>query len=345
MNAQQKIEQVNLPAVIENLEVGVVPATINYDFSVLQSSLDELLEPFQNIVVTEETMKSSRQLATDIRASRKVVSDKIKDAIKKASENVPGFKEEADKLLASFDSTIENIANQMKKAADARIQTCRALLLDQRLTFWQKYGVEVAFQKAEIESLVKLGSLTASDKLKRAAISDVETRVLADLQAQDRAEKRVLLLENFCYKSGLKSALTKEHVAHFLDADDETYNARVQRLIEVELERQKETESKVQEQVTKENVARSAAVIVESTPAASSTVVQESKPEPAANDAELVPVNGKVGVKVTCVFQTEVANAITEPMIDAEIRKQLKKAGISTLSAVYVEKFNLQESA
>jgi hypothetical protein len=225
------------------------------------------------------------------------------------------------------------------------------LLHKYRLEMFDKSEVKPEFINAEIQDLVKISAMTAKGNLTKAAKDAVEMRVRDDRRIQDQTERRLLELENQSLKAGLKAPLERSHVEHFLFVDHEVYQERLGSIIKIEIGRQDAAEEKLRVSIEKENerkrLATSAAKAKEETPEPK----PEPTPEPENQDSYDEPAqvddkprswraskpSGTVPHRVTCVFELPVKRGISTGSIEAEIRKVLAKAGITTLKSVVVE--------
>src|SRR5690606_6499676 len=191
---------------------------------------------------------------------------------------------------------------------------------------WEKHGVDSEFQRTTIADLVKISNLTAKGNLTKAARDEVEARVLADKALQEQTDRRLTQLETESYKAGLKAPLQRQHVESFLFEDKEIYTQRMAQLVAIEIERQDRAEARLRADIEREKARDTQAQ--QAAPAATPQHIER----PAASAK---PSKGKIAYNVSCTFNVEVPPSVHENAIDAELRRVMKKAGITSLTGVY----------
>lgn len=308
-----------------------------------------------DVVVTQDTVKDAKKLATELRQSEQFIRSRGKEAVDEVSAPIREFQGQIKELSGICADGRQRILNQVQKFEDETRELARGLLETLRAELWEQSGVESEFRGAEVDDLVKLTSVTGAGRLAASARGELVSRVQADLAKQQTVRTRLLELENACYKAGLHAPLQRQHVERILFAPDEQYRDGLQRLIDSELSRQEETERRVreaerrrveQEQARAEEAQRrqqrqeAAQAKPEEKPAESAggqSGTSEPKPEPkpqpqAADSAE------RVEVEVIARFRTSCGPGVPDEAIITECRKAMARAGITTLAGVEVRR-------
>jgi hypothetical protein len=168
---------------------------------------------------------------------------------------------------------------------------------------------------------------------------------------QQRTKLRLSQLENECYRAGLHSPLSREHVEGILFADEAKYQDALQNIIIRELDRQAETERLVT--VAAEKKLRDEQAAVDHT-AQQVAPQPEVAPEPAVAapsgggqaSPQKLAATGKVSLCVTCTFSVEVSPTLKHEVIETELRRKLAEAGIKdSIKSIVIRSDSGQEKA
>ena len=230
-----------------DFKVNATPAVLNANFDQVSNQLDNLLERYEKLVIGPDDLKSAKGDMADL---NKVVAE-VKSLKKEKIDAVSGPIKEFD---ASIKKLIERIlfARAMLEAQVKKYEDETKKKIEDALVFYAdgvaaESGLRPEFYRVDLSDLIVLGSFTASEKLTKKAKESVEARVHACLSKQIKVDSRILQLENECYKAGLDTPLTKEHVEGFLTSGDDAYYAdRLNQLIASELRRQESIKEKME---------------------------------------------------------------------------------------------------
>lgn len=327
----------------ELIQVENTPAHIDVNFEALKKHLDGELKKYR-VVVTGDTVKDAKKVATDINALRKEIDTRRKEEVAKASEPVKAFDGKMKELVAMCDTGRKEILDQVKKFEDETRQLASQLLHDAREDLWKKLQVEDEYKSAEFDDLILLSSVTGTGKLAASAKQKLEQRVSEDKALQDRTKVRLVELENKSWKADLAAPLTRDHVQHFLFADEETYNRELQRILDAEIERQAAAEQRMKQQEEKrrqqEEAAKHEAQARQERmekqeqekapePEPTSEPTAASKPEPKARTSNQVVI--------TCKFHVNVPDGTPDEVIKRQLRAKMEAAGFSSLASIEIE--------
>lgn len=353
----------------KSIEIKSVPALLSVNFDELKASLEKEIEKYK-IVVTADTVKDARKLATELNAVKKIIDDRRKEEVAKASKPVKEFDEQMKELVLIIVKGRQDVIDQVAVFDEKTKRDCERMLKELRQKLWDDYKVLPEFYSAEFDDLVIVSNVTDKGNLAKAAKDKLEIRVRDDKASQDRTERRLLQLENESLKAGLKATLEREHVKSFLYDDDDVYARELQTLIGIEIARQEKAEAALRADINKENerkaeeekakAAKLAEQPIVGSPDESRTLErqapQESQQPPVATSnpshgyrsapsstrryqpQPTATRNGKVPYTIVCTFDLEVAEGISEEAIEAELRRVMTAAGITTLSSVQVQK-------
>lgn len=308
---------------MQYLTITSTEPVIDFDYEGMKARIEKHLEQY-DIVVTEDTVADAKAMATELNKQAGEIDRRRIDTIRAISAPIKEAEDRLKELSKLCKDGRQRILDQVQVFEAQRLTNCTSRLADERDAWRNTLEVDKEFWSAEIEDLVKLGSLTSTDRLTKAAKDEVRARVEAEKAVQDRTKLRLLELENRSLKAGLSAPLLRENVEHILMRDDEAYNAGLERIFEGELKRQEQIELRQrQEQERKERLDRE---LAESRP-------KEEPPEPAPAPEREPPASasapGKVRWRVTVTFELETSDKIVEQQVRSATRNKLQQAGVS----------------
>lgn len=363
----------------ELIKIESVPATLAINFEELRSHLSKELERY-DVLVTEETLPGAKKLATDLNQTAKAIDDKRKEAVAAVSEPIRQFDEQMKSLVTMCKDGRQKLLDQIKVYEDETREKVRILLKDARDDLWSSHGVRPEFRSAQYDDLVILTALTKSGNLAAKQYNELEIRIVKDKALQDRTDRRLLELENASFRAGLSAPLTRDHVAGFLMADDETYSAELERIMAAEIRREEEAQRRMRERMEREQLEKAAREQAERDRIEREQREREEKEqrekaelaqafdqvnahEERLKHSDMVPNNtapqdeapaaepaqatapGKVRVTVWACFTPEVPARATDTQIEAALRDAMARAGITTLQSIQIERDQYQEAA
>ena len=224
------------------LTLTSTPAVLKTNFTELESHLKSEVAKY-DIVVTSDTIKDAKKLATELNKTKGTLDKRRKQEVANASVPIKLFDTQMKGLADICEVGRQKILVQVKKFEEETLKLAAERLESYREDLYQQLGIELEFRTALVHDLAKLGTLTGKNELTAGARRDVQLRVGECQTRMHRVHLRLSELENASHRAGLHSALTREHVAGFLDvADDAQYRDNLDNLIIREMERQEETE-------------------------------------------------------------------------------------------------------
>lgn len=342
-------KQTNELALIPEFQFSVFKLPeIEFNFDALDKSLDETLDKYNNVVVTQESLPDDKKLAQELNAQAKAISNARIAKVKELAKPVDEFQVKMKALESKVLSVHKTINEQVKQFEELKLREIAAELDALIKQEWESQGVTEQFRKATYADLIKLTSITGKGNFTAKTTNEIKERVGKDKALQSQTQIRLLELENICYKNGMAAPLTESHVKPFLFENDELYNSALQQLIQSELEREKraveahrakleaEARAKAQADIAVQQAQEQAkAQIQQAQEQAKVTTKQEAlQPNLAQNDHEQ-----KLGTtRVTCVFESEAWNAVPNEALIAKFEQLLAEAGFKTLRTINIER-------
>lgn len=321
----------------ELIAIKNVPALVEVNFDELKTTLSLELKKYEGIVVTADTVKGAKKLATELNATKAAISKRRKEEVAKASAPVKAFDAQMKELETMIETGRQALLTQARVFDDETRALAAELLQAHRAERWADKGVRPEFQRAECDHLALVTAVTGTGKLAAGARVKLDALVDEDKRVQDQTDMRLLKLENESYKAGLSAPLNRGHVEHFLFDEETAYAGKLAALMASELDREQVAQQRMREKMAREQEAAAQQAPVEEVPA------PEPAPEPVQKPAE-APVQatqtkaGRVPVTVSCTFNLEVNASVTDEAIQAELRRVLEAAGITTLDTIAVHR-------
>lgn len=319
---------------------------LNSNFAETKACIGSYLKEFE-FVVTEDDYKFAKEKATELNKLADTLDTLRKDKIKEISAPIAAFDAEAKEIHGMIKQTRQSLVDQYTKFESKIKENLRSLLGNEVQNLWKLHGVDKEFQRAHFEDLVILSNMTSTGKLTKKADDAITSRVLADKQLQEKITARLMTLEGDSLKAGLVSALGRHNVNHFLFADN--YEEQLKSLIDVELRRQVETETRLakqletkqrlqnvvdESQVEKERITAAINAQAEVKKAMSATP-QNTQQSPLPTAANLQ--DGDMKYTITVSMEFTLGDMDVEKLKEATLRK-FAKAGFKSVSNIGIQK-------
>ncbi|WP_339806368.1 DUF1351 domain-containing protein [uncultured Marinobacter sp.] len=343
----------------ELIAIQNTPALVEVNFEELKKHLAAELKKY-DVVVTQDTVKDAKSLATELNATKRVIAQRKKEEYDRATAGANQFKDSMKELETMCEEGRQSLLAQVQKFEDETRQLAARLLDEYRSELWASQCVDEEFRRAEVSDLINLSALTGKGNLAASAKGKVEQRVNADKSLQDQTSMRLIRLENESFKAGLSAPLNRGHVEHFLFAPEDEYRQKLDSLMQSELQREEVAQQRMRDQMEREQRekdrqeqlrrereerARASAQQTDAKPESVHAETKEPQPEIEAQTVpeQEEPKPGRVPVTVACTFEISVSETTTDEAIQAELRKVMERAGIKTLATVEV--YRQQEAA
>lgn len=312
------------------IEAKFTPAVIDTNFALAKQEITTDLEKYENYVVTVDTLADDKKLAQSIKAQGKEINDLRLAKKKELVAPIDEFEKQANELKGLYVGAANKISEQVTKFEQVTLDKLRDDLVDILKTDFEKLGVKEQFQTLNVDHLVKLTNITGSGKPTKKAKDGVLSIGQDCFIEQSRYNDRVMQAENQSLRAGLSSPLQEIHIKSFIFADDAQFDTDLVNLIAVELERQAETQSKVQ---TQQPTASKMLDLPQS------EVFEQIQDAPIEQEQVIKPVvvDGKIEYICTATFQVTVPEQVPLSKIEDKLVKMIEGSGITSLQSVEVK--------
>lgn len=235
---------------LENFRINTTQAVVSANFSEMRGLIIKTVDDHKALV-TPETIPDSKKLAADFRKTAKALAAAWKEKRTASISDVLAADAQVKELCALLEDGANDITQQIAVIEDEVKKTCLSFLLSLREAYWREKEVRSEFCNANVDDLVKLGSLNAKrTDLSNPAKQAVKDRTDADLAMQTKIDGRLTKLEAECLKADINPPLSYAAVANFLYKDD--YDAHLKALIEGEVSRKEAAEARLREKLEAE---------------------------------------------------------------------------------------------
>jgi DNA anti-recombination protein RmuC len=294
-----------------SLEISVSTTSIKHNFDTVGKQLDALLEDFRGLVVTTENIGDSRKQATELNKVKKQIAERRRAVATEAMAPIKAFEVAAKELEQRVEDVRQEITSQLSRFEAERLQKVNDLLVSTLNQLQDAREVSPDFRTVDISDLRKLGSMTAGGNLTSAVTSTLEARVMDCYQTQEQVKFRLNALRTLCDVAGLAEPIPRERVErHLRTSSADEYDSIINDMVQEELNRQKNIEKAVQQQI---ETPPAEPVKIENVP------VPKSSPAPA----------GRKKVAVTISLLVEVPVTVPDVIVERQLKERLQKAGVS----------------
>ncbi|APH23420.1 hypothetical protein CF088_14650 [Clostridium botulinum] len=91
------------------------PAEVHFNFEEILQHLDDVLQQYEGIIVTEETIKDGKKVIADLRKGKKSLDEFRKKTKKELTKSVTEFENQCKELGKKFDEVIDPINEQAEQ--------------------------------------------------------------------------------------------------------------------------------------------------------------------------------------------------------------------------------------
>lgn len=226
---------------LERVDIDYTPAVLTIqNKDVLDQAVDEFISKYENIVVTEETLKDAKNSKAQVNALKKALDDKRKEQKRIYNKPLNAFENEIKAYIEKLNNVYQSINDGVKffedKQRDERKQNVQAMI------------TEVAEANAVDPETVEIQKQWL---LKSATKGKVMAEIVEAVQKQKRINKDVQAIQEYCLKLNLPATRYIEIARDFdyweakkaVDADHEhlMQQKEAERAAkQAEVERQKE---------------------------------------------------------------------------------------------------------
>lgn len=307
----------------------LTPAVIETNFEAAKKQVSLDLEKYDNYLVTVDTLSDDKKLAQSIKKQGGEINSLRLAKKKELTAPIAEFEKQANELKDLYLEAANKISDQVSKFEQVTLDKLRDDLIELLKIDFEKLGIKEQFQKFDVDHLVKLTNITATNKPTKKAKDGILAIGQECFIQQSRYNDRIMQAENQSLRAGLSSPLQEIHIKSFIFADDDQFNADLEALISVELERQQETQSKVQTQAPVNKILD----------LPKSEAFEQIKDAPIKNEQEIKPtvIDGKIEYICTATFKVTVPEQVPVSKIEGKLVGMIEGSGITSLQGVEVK--------
>lgn len=322
---------------VMNIETNFTPAVIKTNFELAKQEITTDLEKYENYVVTNETLADDKKLAQSIKSKGTEINDLRLAKKKELIAPIDDFEKQANELKCLYFDAANKISEQVTKFEKVTLDKLRDELIELLKVDFEKLGVKEQFQIFDVNHLIKLTNITASNKPTKKAKDGVLAIGQYCFIEQSRYNDRIMQAENQSLRAGLASPLQEIHIKSFIFAGEDQFKSDLESLISVELERQQETQSKVQAQTppaTKTLDLPKSEVFEQ---IQGTQIKGEQLIGRASRETKITVVDGKIEYICTATFKVTVPEQVPVSKIEEKLVKMIEDSGITSLQCVEVK--------
>lgn len=239
---------------INNVELkGNLPIlTLNEDMSVIENAvIKELEKDCYNSLVTMDSFKVMKESSQFLGKVAKQISDFRILKVKEETQDIKLFEDSLKKFTQMFKDKQDSIKSGLDIFEEQTRQKVLLVCKEYFENFTLQVGLRPEFKNINLDDMTQTGYATATFKISKKGIEEVERRVNIQLTLQTKVDNRLLNLENECLKNGIEP-LTEQHIKGFLFASDEEYQKQLKELIESEIKRNEAIKQRAAEQAERD---------------------------------------------------------------------------------------------
>lgn len=226
---------------------------INTDFL---DELDKAIETVKPLVfpATEDGGKESKKTTASIRKYAKAVKAQVDGEFKEKTSTLTEAKTLLISKVKELNEIAKGIDDQQAERITKKLEEIRELLQYELAHAWNNAGVRNEYQSdlSVLDKAVIISSLTPKGALTKKAKDYVQTVCEQNKNKQSAIDSRLVILENKCMKAGVDaSALTREYIGPDFFAADDIFEARVDELLAIEVQKKEAAEKRAKEEKQK----------------------------------------------------------------------------------------------
>ena len=244
----QEVIEINSKKIDGNLPILVLNKSME---DIEKEVLVELEKPEYNSIVVMDNFKQMKESSQFLGKVAKQISDFRIAKVKEESQDIKLFEDSLKKFTNMFKEKQDTI----KSGLDVFEEQTRQKVLQVCKEYFEEFSFQVGlrpeFKNINLDDMTQTGYATATFKISKKGIDEVERRVNIQLTLQTKVDNRLLNLENECLKVGIEP-LTEQHIKGFLFASDEEYQKQLKELIESEITRNEAVKKRAAEQAERD---------------------------------------------------------------------------------------------
>lgn len=300
---------------MNELQVTVIPAQISANFAEMKERLLEEVAAYK-IEVTDANLPDAKKAATELNKLAAQIEEARKNYSKQLKEPINVFENQAKELTGIVQTARQDILKQVEVYTAKVLELVKNLLAKELARLNTELAIKPEFQTAKIDALIIQSNLTDKLKLAKAARDKLTAMVEADKAMQDTVASRLSSLQAIAERAGVMS-LSESLVMPFIREPEASYSEKLNRVIDLEIKRQKELEAKIQAEA--ERKAKEAAEVAEMNArhAAEAAQKQIEDANKRASEAEESERKAKIALAMAAMNLAEVAPVVV-PSVPVE---------------------------
>ncbi len=330
-------ETKNLPAQTELVASIKTLPELSGNFDEVRAYFVEELKKY-DVVVTLETLPDAKKLATELNKAATEVKNRGKAVSTEAAAPIKLFDDRVKELAQLLLDARTKLTEQVKTFEDETRAKALAALQAYLAEQGTAKGIRPQFQRATVDDLANLSTLTGTGKLAAKPKAEVDARIAADLALQQQTDMRLVMLENESLKAGLAAPLTQNHVELFLYEPDDVYKMRLAHLFEAELQREVKARAAAEQRAADEQrrnaEAQQRAAEAEAgaaQQAEQNRILQEQQEQQRLQQAEQMRLQQEQHQRELAIAKSSLSEAA--PTVAAHALANLSQQGAATVSA------------
>ncbi len=243
---------------VTELKMGKVEAAkINWNGAEIKASLNVALEDYRNLVVTEDMVKGSKEIMSELNKQAKAIDDFRKSTVKQLNPDIKAFESEAKELVSMIKEARELIKCQVETFIEKHREEKREFVnyridaLDREYELEEEFKREIEFKDQYLNSSLSLNKVEQDLR-----IQYDQAKQLQNMKHQ-KIDTIKVIVETFNHQ--LKFKFSPNEFDYLLDHDishiSKVVNEKVQGRIQeekAELERIKKEQEEAIERAKKE---------------------------------------------------------------------------------------------
>ena len=148
---------------------------IKHNMELIQQHIANTLKKY-DVVVTEDTVKDTKVLMSNINKDKKDFADKCKMFIAEIEAPIKEFKLNKKSIEDIFDDARFRLAVQVVKFETIKLDEISKVIIQTKVDMCENKGIDQS--KVSVEDLIKLSSVTSTGKANKATITAIDNRIL-----------------------------------------------------------------------------------------------------------------------------------------------------------------------
>jgi hypothetical protein len=209
--------------------------------------IEQLKENKYNSIVTLDNFDVMKKTSQELGKIAEYVSRFRIDKVREESVEIQNFEKNFKELTKIIEAKQETIKEGLSVFEELTRKQINLVCEDYLTTQIETLKLRLEFQNIDISDMTQRKFMTGTGAISAAGKAEIESRVNLKLALQNKVDLRLSNLENICHRAGIEPLL-KEHIQGFLFDDDESYNKKLDSLVETEIKRSETAKKKTAEE-------------------------------------------------------------------------------------------------